>query len=158
VEIEIPPLRARGEDEVERLAAHFADTYAKRYRRPPPVFSPDALAVIRAHTWPGNVRELEHWVESAIVLSHDGHIGTAHLPSTRRAPAESGKGVVAAAGPSAVPLGLTLDEATRRYVSATLDACDGNKAEAARRLEIGRNTIARILKGDRSGLAANDDG
>ena len=29
-----------------------------------------------------------------------------------------------------IPLGLTLEEATRRYVDATLDACDGNKTEA----------------------------
>jgi DNA-binding NtrC family response regulator len=47
-----------------------------------------------------------------------------------------------------IPLGLTLDEATRRYVQATLDACDGNKAEAARRLEIGRNTIGRMFSRD----------
>jgi Nif-specific regulatory protein len=52
------------------------------------------------------------------------------------------------AAPAGVPLGLTLDEATRRYVAATVDACDGNKAEAARRLDIGRNTIGRVLKED----------
>ena len=57
----------------------------------------------------------------------------------------------------ALPLGLTLDEATRRYVQATLDACDGNKAEAARRLEIGRNTIGRMFNRE-SGDRASDPG
>jgi Nif-specific regulatory protein len=142
VEIEIPPLRARGDEELEQLAVHFAEMYAKRYGRPAPVLGADAIAVMRAHSFPGNVRELEHWIESAIVLSPDGRIGAAQLPRPRRIAPE------ATATAPGVPLGLTLEEATRRYVAATVDACDGNKAEAARRLEVGRNTIGRILKGE----------
>ena len=45
-----------------------------------------------------------------------------------------------------LPLGLSLDEASRRYVDATVAACDGNKTEAARRLKVGRNTLARALQ------------
>jgi Nif-specific regulatory protein len=56
-----------------------------------------------------------------------------------------------------VPLGLTLDEASRRYVSATLEACDGNKAEAARRLEIGRNTIGRMFSRESDPGGDTDD-
>jgi Nif-specific regulatory protein len=48
----------------------------------------------------------------------------------------------------AIPLGLPLEEASRRYVEATVASCGGNKAEAARRLRIGRGTIGRTLKGD----------
>ena len=47
---------------------------------------------------------------------------------------------------AAIPVGLPLEEATRRYVAATVAACDGNKTEAARRLGVGRNTIARALR------------
>jgi len=141
VEIEIPPLRARGGNEVEQLARHFADMYAKRYGRPTPILGGDVLAMLRAHDWPGNVRELEHWIESAIVLAPDGKITAAHLPKQRRlaAPSATSDGLV-------LPLGLTLEEAEKRYLVATLDACEGNKAEAARRLGIGRNTIGRVLK------------
>jgi transcriptional regulator with GAF, ATPase, and Fis domain len=151
VEIELPSLRDRGPDEVEALARHFADQYASRYGRPPPVLTPEALAVIRAHAFPGNVRELEHWVESAIVLSPDGRITRAHLPGRREAtgqfpavrvaPPSEGEG-----GAVTLPLGLTLEEATRRYVDATVKACHGNKTEAARQLGIGRNTIGRALR------------
>jgi Nif-specific regulatory protein len=166
VEIEIPPLRARGEGEIEQLAIHFADMYAKRYKRPPPTFTPDALAVMRAHSWPGNVRELEHWVESAVVLAPDGRIDASHLPRARRpGPPTSEPSIAGVAPPvtpdkgdaSVVPLGLTLDEASRRYVAATVDACDGNKAEAARRLDVGRNTIGRILKGERESITTAGD-
>ena len=137
VEIELPPLRARGEKELVELARHFAEIYAERYDRPPPTLGEDALAVLRSHTWPGNVRELEHWLESAIVLAPDGKIGAQHLPRLRAVPA---------ATTGSLPLGLTLDEATRRYAAATLDGCAGNKTEAARRLGIGRNTLARLLR------------
>ena len=98
------------------------------------------------HAWPGNVRELEHWIESAIVLAPDGRIGVAHLPGERRGLSSSDLRV--GTQTEGVPLGLTLDEAIRRYVTATVDACDGNKAEAARRLGLGRNTVGRIMKGE----------
>ena len=136
--------------------------YAKRYKRPTPAIGPDAMAVIRSHVWPGNVRELEHWVESAVVLAPDGRITAAHLPRSRlpvtppaataEAPAKGAAGEASAV--KAVPLGLTLEEATRRYVAATVEALGGNKAEAARRLEVGRNTIGRILKGERESLTS----
>ncbi|MGK4009068.1 sigma-54-dependent Fis family transcriptional regulator [Sorangium sp. So ce1036] len=147
VEIDLPALRERGPEDVETLARHFADVYATRYGRPSPRFDPDALRHIRAHTWPGNVRELEHWVESAIALTPDGRITAGHLPARRRegAPAPA---AAAAEGDAqvAMPLGLTLDEVTRRYVGATVRACEGNKTEAAKRLGVGRNTLSRALR------------
>jgi Nif-specific regulatory protein len=45
-----------------------------------------------------------------------------------------------------IPHGLSLEDASRRYMEATVAACDGNKAEAARRLRIGRNRITRAAK------------
>src|SRR6185503_4545786 len=35
IEIEIPPLRARGGDDIADLAAHFVDQFARRYRKGP---------------------------------------------------------------------------------------------------------------------------
>jgi Nif-specific regulatory protein len=140
VEIELPPLRARGSDEIEALARHFAGIYSARYERPETRFTPDALERLRTHAWPGNVRELEHWVESAIVLAPDGIIDATHLPSPESMPGSSASKV-------GVPEGLSLDAASRLYVQATVDACGGNKTEAAKRLGIGRNTLARVLKG-----------
>ena len=141
VEIELPPLRARGSDEIEALARHFADIYSARYERPEARFTADALARLRTHAWRGNVRELEHWVESAIVLAPDGILDAAHLPSPESMPPGSSAPKVS------VPEGLSLDAASRIYVQATVDACRGNKTEASKRLGIGRNTLARVLKG-----------
>jgi Nif-specific regulatory protein len=140
VQIEVPPLRERGADEIEILARHFAEIYAERYQRPLPVFQPAALSVLRTHRWSGNVRELEHWVESAVVLSPDGNIAEELWPEVRTTRSAPG------ASSDAIPLGLTLEEASRRYIEATVQACGGNRTEAAKRLGVGRNTVGRALK------------
>ncbi len=149
VEIELPPLRDRGETEVVALARHFVDMYAERYGKRDMRLGDDALRVLAKHDWPGNVRELEHWMESAVVLAKEGVIGASDLPA-RRGPtrpeepgAISGDGIV-------LDSELPLDEAVKRFAEAVLAKTGGNKAEAARRLKIGRNTLSRILKG--SGL------
>jgi Nif-specific regulatory protein len=138
VEIEVPPLRARGADEIERLARHFGERSAARYDRPPPRFSARAVAYLREHTWPGNVRELEHFVESRVVLSRDGVIDVSDIPR------------VAVGAPSPVagvnlPHGLSLHEAARRYAAATVARLSGNRSQAARELGIGRNRVGRLL-------------
>ena len=111
-----------------------------------PVLEPEAMAVLRRHRWPGNVRELEHWVESAVVLSPDGRIADELWPQSRRGgePAPSSAGQRDAG--VTLPAGLTLERAIERYIQATVDACGGNKTEAAKRLGVGRNTVGRALK------------
>ena len=149
VEIVLPPLRARGPEEIEQLALHFADMYAARYGRPRPTFTKDALERLRSHDYPGNVRELEHWIESAIVLAPDGVLRAASLPAPE--PARLGADGGAPAGASLVlPLALDLAEAERRYAAAVVESHAGNKTEAARALGIGRNTLARLLGGHKA--------
>ncbi|MFO0571384.1 MAG: sigma-54-dependent Fis family transcriptional regulator [Polyangiaceae bacterium] len=147
VVIDVPPLRARGADEIEILARHFAEIYAERYGRPLPVLEAEALDVLRRHHWPGNVRELEHWVESAVVLSPDGRIAEELWPRSRRS---EELGTPPAARPAddgvVIPPGLSLDVAMQHYMRAAVAAAGGNKTEAAKRLGVGRNTVARALK------------
>lgn len=156
VEIGLPPLRARGADEVESLARHFAERFATRYGRPAPAIDPEAIRALREHDWPGNVRELEHWIESAIALSPDGRVRAAAFPTIRRAsePPHASDGPAPAARPAtsppsdiAIPASDTLEQATTRFVQGVVERCGGNKTEAAKRLGIGRNTLARYLSG-----------
>jgi len=142
VQIEVPTLAARGREEIERLARHFADLYARRYGRPPPQLEDEALEALARHRWPGNVRELEHWIESAIVLAPDGVIRTSSFPERPPGPASippSDDGL------ARIPLGLSAAEARDAYIRATVAACDGNRSEAARRLGLSRNTVARAV-------------
>jgi Nif-specific regulatory protein len=143
VELVVPPLRERGAAEIEILAQHFAEHYARRYGRPTPSFESGVMSALSAHGWPGNVRELEHFIESAIALSTDGVIRGELVPlswrGARSTASEARRGVT-------LPFGLTLDEAERRYVEASIEHAGGNKTEAARVLGVGRNRIARLLK------------
>jgi len=68
VQIEIPPLRERGDDIIQ-LAEHFLLKYARKYNKPQLRFTSEALQKLSQHSWPGNVRELEHAVERAVILS-----------------------------------------------------------------------------------------
>ncbi|MCC7263909.1 MAG: sigma-54-dependent Fis family transcriptional regulator [Candidatus Latescibacteria bacterium] len=62
--IELPPLRDRVED-IPTLANFCAMKLGTGHRETPR-FSPDALALLRAHSWPGHVRELKSTVERAV--------------------------------------------------------------------------------------------
>jgi len=137
VEIVLPPLRERGEAEILELARHFADLFARKYGRPIPTLTRELEAWLGSHAFPGNVRELEHLVESAVALSRDGVLAPPDGP--RVALRRETEGLV-------LPLTLTLDEAQRRYAEEVLRATNGNKSEAAKRLGISRNTLARALK------------
>jgi Nif-specific regulatory protein len=139
VELEVPPLAARGATDLERLAEHFLAVYARRHRRPARGLTPAALARLRAHDWPGNVRELEHCIESAVVLSAAETIDAEQLPL----PATAGDEATAAAAGYAP--GTPLAEVERDHIRRTVEDCGGNRSEAARRLGIGRNTLSRKL-------------
>lgn len=80
VELELPPLRERGGEDIERLALHFADLYARRHKKPLRGLSPEAVLRLRSHIWPGNIRELEHCIESAVALCGGDQIGEHDLP------------------------------------------------------------------------------
>ena len=142
IDIETPPLRARGSEDRLALAEHFLAASARRYASPARRFGDDAKAALVAYPFPGNVRELEHAVERAVVLGTKETIDAATLalgPPRRTAP------VAVQADPGAVPAGLTLEEATRRYAKAALEAEGGNRSAAARALDISRNRLARLL-------------
>jgi Nif-specific regulatory protein len=162
VEIEIPPLRTRGEADIHDLAEHFVQQFSRRYRKGPLRLSDSARPAIVAYSWPGNVRELENTIERAVVLAAHPTISIKDLGLDRQrltnagdsqvtipvihvppvAPAQPADGVV-------VPYDLTLEEAERRYAKAVLDRENGNQSAAARALGISRNKLARLVKGER---------
>jgi formate hydrogenlyase transcriptional activator len=66
--IDVPPLRERRND-IEALALHFVDRFARKLGRRIEGLAPEALAALRAHDWPGNVRELQNTIERALISS-----------------------------------------------------------------------------------------
>ncbi|MEM8883299.1 MAG: PEP-CTERM-box response regulator transcription factor [Planctomycetota bacterium] len=84
IPLELPPLRARGDDAVE-LAEHFAEVYAREFGRPVKELSPDACDAVRAYDWPGNIRELQNKLKRAVVMADGTRITAAELDLRARA-------------------------------------------------------------------------
>ncbi len=95
-----------------------------------------AAAYIGSHSWPGNVRELKSALAHALALAEGHLIDRGHLP-------EPLLGCVEA--PMAQPL-RTRDELLREAVDEALRHTHGNLSEAARRLNMARSTLYRILQ------------
>jgi DNA-binding NtrC family response regulator len=78
IEIHLPPLRDRRED-IPKLAAHFLNIHARRYRKPASAFESAAVDALLRHGWPGNVRELDHTIERAVLMAHTDAIRPSDL-------------------------------------------------------------------------------
>ncbi|MGH7338333.1 MAG: sigma-54-dependent transcriptional regulator, partial [Myxococcota bacterium] len=78
VSLQLPPLRARGED-VIRLAEFFLRKFSVQYGLPEPPLPVAVRGALLAHPWPGNVRELRNAVERALLLSAPGTLDLAEV-------------------------------------------------------------------------------
>lgn len=132
VQVEIPPLRDRGEDIIQ-LAEYFLNKYSRKYNRSPIRFTSGAQKKILRHSWPGNVRELEHAVEKAVILS-DGNIldGEDFAFSTMPRHGEE-------------PL-KSMEDIEKHYILKSMDRHRGNLSKVAEELDISRQTIYRKMK------------
>lgn len=145
LEVEVPPLRARGSD-VLLLAQNFADRIADRAGRPRLQMAPAAAERLLGYPWPGNVRELQNCMERAVLLSTSDRIHAEGFPDAIRLYQRSHV-LVAATDPSEL---VPLDEVESRYIARVLEAVGGNKARAARILGLDRKTLYRKLERRRS--------
>ena len=138
--IEVPPLRERLDD-VELLAQHFLDLL-NRKEGTAKTFSRAALQRLQGHDWPGNVRELRNMVERASIMSEDV-IGLDAVPLGEAGGSSGGRASGDASSPSSLSLkvGMSLAEAERRMIIATLDQCDADKKKAAVILGISLKTL-----------------
>ncbi|MCB9521879.1 MAG: sigma-54-dependent Fis family transcriptional regulator [Myxococcales bacterium] len=147
VQIAVPPLRARGPADLDRLIDHFFFECCEKHDREDLQLTARARAALHRHPWPGNVRELEHCIESAVVLAPGPIVDVELLPLGGPAPTPAPAPVAPAPGGDQFVIGLvSLRELELAYIDHVLAHCDGNRSAAARMLEIGRNTLLRKLK------------
>jgi Nif-specific regulatory protein len=151
VPLPTPPLRDRGAADLMRLVEHFVSTFGRRHGRPQVAIGDDALARLKAHSFPGNIRELEHVIESAVVMCDGDVIRSRDLALAERRRTASGTIPAVSLPPTGFVVGdpnVTLQQLEGEHIRLVLDAVKGNQSEAARRLGIGRNTLARKLAGE----------
>jgi len=129
--IDLPPLRDRGDD-IELLAEHFLNLLNKgegTSKR----WAVASVERLRQHNWPGNVRELRNVVQRAYILAED-EIGPESLPLARGLDERPNSSL-------SVRVGMSIAEAERRLILATLEGCGGDKKQAAETLKISLKTL-----------------
>jgi len=124
VNVTMPALRERKED-IGELAALFISEFSTTLGMSALDLNETVLLKLSRYDWPGNVRELRNLIERSVILGA--------FP-----PDFAGEGRLS--GSEALE---TLDLVEQRHIMAVLDACGGNRAEAARRLGVARKTVDR---------------
>ncbi len=132
LQIDEPPLRARGKD-LELLARHMLERFRKDGSRRLRGFSADAVAALHNYAWPGNVRELINRVRRAIVMS-EGRLLTAGdldlADYVETAP---------------ISLAQVRETAERQAIELALLRHRGRLGDAAHELGVSRVTLYRLL-------------
>jgi transcriptional regulator with GAF, ATPase, and Fis domain len=142
VRFEIPPLRARGDD-IDLLVDHFLEQASGMYGKR--VVLPDELRrIYRKYAWPGNVRELRQELHRVVLLSDDcAEVSlTTSQVAARASLAPGDEGAIGVSG----GLVQAVDETERRLILDALSKTAGNKAQAARMLNMSRTTLIGKMK------------
>jgi transcriptional regulator with PAS, ATPase and Fis domain len=133
IQIELPPLRDRGND-ILILAEFFLKKYAFKYNKPDLKINQPAHEKLLNYSWPGNIRELQHTIEKAIILSESTIIkpDDLYLRHTRSI--------------DNISSGTTLEEMEKLMIQQALEKNNGNFTAAAEQLGITRQTLYNRFK------------
>jgi DNA-binding NtrC family response regulator len=137
IQIEVPPLRERGND-IIILAEFFLKKYAFKYNKPDFKINKQALEKLLKYSWPGNIRELQHTIEKAVILGEnavlkadDFYLRNTNIPENNLSFS-------------------TLDDMESQMIRHALEKCNGNFTAAAEQLGVTRQTLYnRIKKADK---------
>jgi two-component system, NtrC family, response regulator AtoC len=132
------PALSERDGDIALLAQHFA----KRLNK---TIASDAIIALSQYKWPGNVRELQNIMERAAIICQNSIISKSDFPSE----ISSNLNVLALTGlaePTDNPSNpLSIPEATaaieKQLISAALVETQGNKAKAAKLLEISERSL-----------------
>lgn len=138
--IEMPPLRARVED-IPLLVEHFLEKHSGKLGVKRTTISSEAIARLQAYSWPGNVRELGNVIERAIVLSRGDTIDVLHLPPDLASPLKAEAFIKPTVLEKPLALVPAVETLERQLITQALQQADGNKAKAARLLDVSERAL-----------------
>jgi len=133
IQIEVPPLRERGQD-IILLADFFLKKYASKYNKPDLSINQQAQDKLLKYAWPGNIRELQHTIEKAVILSENNVLKPDDFFMRTAVQSKS------------VHEEITLEEMERRMINLAIEKNSGNLSAAADQLGITRQTLYNKMK------------
>ena len=137
VEIDLPPLRQRKED-ILLLVNKFIKQICEENKMNPLKISKEAMNILQRYTWKGNIRELKNTIENIVVLSNGDTIEKDDIPVYISECAAQSIGL-----DEDYPLDLNkaISKLELKTINKALEMSDGNKAKAAKILNIPRTTL-----------------
>ena len=132
--VTLPPLRERGNDTL-LLAKHFIDEYAEENDMGRLKLSSKAQNKLFKYSWPGNIRELKAVVELCCVMTDSDLIEEEHITFNSTGSIDT-----------LLQNEMTLEEYKNRIVKHFLDKYNSDVVNVAKRLDIGKSTIYRMLQ------------
>ena len=132
------------------MARHFIEDANGRFHKSVKGFTREAEGLFLEYKWPGNVRELKNTIERILILEDSDTIAPEHLPpEILRGRSLEEDGVWIPQEPEilrGVSFDSVLDEIARYMIREALRLAGGNKAQAARSLDMDRGTLRYQIK------------
>lgn len=141
VEIQVPPLRDRGEDML-LLANHFLDFYNQKYNKHIEGLEHNAIQKLKTYHFPGNVRELQYSIERAVIMAEQASIQGSDILFSPIEQTVSGEGTI----PMAISANQSLEEMERNAIQSAIERYSGNISKAARELGLTRAALYRRME------------
>ncbi|HKQ47226.1 MAG TPA: sigma-54 dependent transcriptional regulator [Phycisphaerae bacterium] len=140
VSIDLPPLRARGED-IELLTTHFVDHFAREFKKNVKRVTPETQEKLNGYAWPGNVRELRNVIERAVLLCKGEAIVPEDLALGRSEPAPWSGDVESFALPTSGFDLNKLNELESHLLREAMTRTKNNQVQAAQLLNLTRDRL-----------------
>ncbi len=141
----VPPLRER-RDMILPLAEHFLVTYAGSTGGEERTLSEAARRELVSHNWPGNVRELENAIMRALITVQSGEIGPDDLALASSSVAIGSAVQEDGERGDSLDLKRAREQLDRQYIERALVLANRNVSQAARMLNISRNSLMDLIK------------
>jgi DNA-binding NtrC family response regulator len=145
IQVDIPPLRDRGDD-VILLARYYIDRVnQKRPNRPLTGLSPEVQRIFHNYRWSGNVRELRNVIERASILEDGDMVTATHLPADMLGSPTGGDGATAS-GIRLPADGVALERVEFELARQAIERTGGNLTRASKLLDISRDQLRYKLR------------
>lgn len=135
-QVELPSLSSRIKD-IKPLTKHFVEQFSAKSNRKTLTIDDSFLEKLSRYSWPGNIRELKNIVERAVILAEGNTLTVDDLPPEIQHIHEQKNHTLSA---------FSMASVEKLHIQKVLNHTKGNKAEAARLLEIGIATLYRKIE------------
>ena len=162
IRVDVPPLRQRKED-IGDLSSAFLKRHADSLSDEPKVLSSEALLALTQYNWPGNVRQLENTCYWIALMAPTQNVKLEDLPTEIISNEQSPQtqindwqtgfsqwlGEVYQSNPENM-LETIEPELDKIMINFALEKTGGKKQEAAKVLGLGRNTLSKKIKAQKT--------